>query len=44
MASKQMRQFPKRSLTRAVLTDSHLWLPVAVLAFGVALLFLLARI
>ena len=29
-----MRQSPNRSLTRTVLTDSHLWLPVAVLAFG----------
>jgi hypothetical protein len=44
MASKPMRQSPNRSLTRTVLTDSHLWLPVGVLAFGVALLFFLARI
>jgi hypothetical protein len=31
-----------RSLLIAVLTDSHFWIPVAVLIFGVVLLVLLA--
>jgi len=31
-----------RSLTAAILTDSHFWIPVAVLIFGVVLLVLLA--
>lgn len=39
-----MRQSPKHPLARAVLTDLHLWLPAAVLAIGVGLLFFLARI
>jgi hypothetical protein len=39
-----MRQAPKRSLARTVLTDFHLWLPAVVLAFGVGLLFFLARL
>jgi len=28
----------KSSMTKAVLTDIHFWVPVAVLAFGLALL------
>jgi hypothetical protein len=28
----------KSSITKAILTDSHFWVPVAVLAFGIALL------
>jgi hypothetical protein len=27
-----------RSLTAAILTDSHFWIPVAVLVFGIVLL------
>jgi hypothetical protein len=30
-----------RSLAAAILTDSHFWIPVAVLIFGVVLLALL---
>jgi hypothetical protein len=30
-----------RSLTGAILTDSHFWIPVAVLIFGIVLLVLL---
>jgi hypothetical protein len=30
-----------RSLTAAILTDSHFWIPVAVLIFGIVLLVLL---
>jgi hypothetical protein len=32
----------KMSLVKATLTDSHLWIPLAVLALGIALLALLA--
>ncbi|MGD0922809.1 MAG: translocated intimin receptor Tir [Terriglobia bacterium] len=28
----------KRSVLKAILTDSHFWVPVVVLAFGIALL------
>lgn len=28
----------KRGTTRAILTDSHFWIPLAVLLFGIALL------
>jgi hypothetical protein len=28
----------KSSTVRAILTDSHFWVPVVVLAFGIALL------
>jgi hypothetical protein len=28
----------KRSTLNAILTDSHFWVPVVVLAFGIALL------
>jgi hypothetical protein len=28
----------KHSLGKTILTDSHLWLPIAVLIFGIALL------
>jgi hypothetical protein len=31
----------ERSLTAAILTDSHFWIPVAVLIFGIVLLVLL---
>jgi hypothetical protein len=30
-----------RSLVTAILTDSHFWIPVAVLIFGIVLLVLL---
>jgi hypothetical protein len=30
-----------RSLTAAILTDSHFWIPIGVLIFGVVLLVLL---
>jgi hypothetical protein len=32
----------KKSLLRATLTDSHLWIPLVVLALGIALLAVLA--
>jgi hypothetical protein len=32
-----------RSLTRAILTDLHFWLPAGVLAAGLGLLFFIAR-
>jgi hypothetical protein len=32
----------KISLVKAVLTDSHLWIPLVVLALGIALLAVLA--
>ena len=35
------RSIPDRSLTTAILTDSHFWIPVAVLIFGIVLLVLL---
>jgi hypothetical protein len=31
-----------RSLAASILTDSHFWIPVAVLIFGIVLLVLLA--
>jgi len=30
-----------RSLTATILTDSHFWIPIAVLVFGIVLLVLL---
>jgi hypothetical protein len=35
------RLIADRSLTTAILTDSHFWIPVAVLIFGIVLLVLL---
>jgi hypothetical protein len=35
------RSIADRSLATAVLTDSHFWIPVAVLIFGIVLLVLL---
>jgi hypothetical protein len=35
------RSIPDRSLTTAILTDSHFWIPIAVLIFGIVLLVLL---
>jgi len=32
----------KNSILRAILTDSHFWLPVIVLGFGISLLVYLA--
>ena len=41
--SSPRRSYPlKPSLLKAVLTDAHFWIPVAVLAFGIALLVALA--
>jgi hypothetical protein len=33
----------KHSLPRTIVTDFHFWLPVAVLLFGIGLLFFVAR-
>lgn len=35
------RLIADRSLTAAILTDSHFWIPIAVLIFGIVLLVLL---
>jgi hypothetical protein len=35
------RLIADRSLTATILTDSHFWIPIAVLVFGVVLLVLL---
>jgi hypothetical protein len=35
------RSIVDRSLVAAILTDSHFWIPVAVLIFGIVLLALL---
>jgi len=35
------RLIADRSLTIAILTDSHFWIPIAVLVFGIVLLVLL---
>jgi hypothetical protein len=43
MSDESMRK-PPHSLARAILTDLHFWLPAAVLAFGVGLLFFVARV
>jgi hypothetical protein len=34
--------FVKTSMLKAILTDSHFWLPVIVLGFGITLLVYLA--
>jgi len=35
------RSIPERSLLTAIVTDTHFWIPIAVLIFGIVLLVLL---